>query len=100
MYNVKITALRQTTYPDLSAAYEHPQPVPCELTVGQTWVAVSGQRPEHFCDSAWQTLCPFVEALARGEGGFYGQWMLNSHSAMLSCNDGFRPMTFLIERID
>ena len=33
-------------------------------------------------------------------GGFYGEWMKNPHSAMISCNDGFRPVSFLVEAID
>ena len=27
-------------------------------------------------------------------------WMKNKKSAMLSCNDGFRPVSFLIEALD
>lgn len=33
----------------------------------------------------------FLEALARGEGNFFDGWMKNPMSAMISCNDGFRP---------
>ena len=39
----------------------------------------------------------FVEALARGEGNFFDGWMQNPMSAMISCNDGFRPFSFYIE---
>lgn len=44
--------------------------------------------------------CEFVEKLARGEGNFYDGWMKNPMSAMISCNDGFRPFSFYIEVID
>ena len=27
-------------------------------------------------------------------------WMKNPHSAMISCNDGFRPVSFYIEVIE
>ncbi len=27
-------------------------------------------------------------------------WMKNPKSAMLSCNDGFRPVSFLVETLD
>jgi uncharacterized repeat protein (TIGR04076 family) len=40
----------------------------------------------------------FVEALSRGEGNFYDGWMRNPYSAMISCNDGFRPVSFLLEK--
>ena len=37
-----------------------------------------------------------------GHGGedFYQGWMKNKKSAMISCNDGFRPVSFLIETMD
>ena len=38
--------------------------------------------------------------LARGEGNFYDGWMKNPMSAMISCNDGFRPFSFYIEVIE
>ena len=41
----------------------------------------------------------FVEALARGEGNFFDGWMQNPMSAMISCNDGFRPVSFYLEAI-
>ena len=43
---------------------------------------------------------PFVEALARGEGNFFDGWMKNPYSAMISCNDGFRPVSFLLETVE
>ena len=39
----------------------------------------------------------YVESLAKGEGNFYDGWMKNPMSAMISCNDGFRPFSFYIE---
>lgn len=32
--------------------------------------------------------------------GFYDGWMKNPRSVMLSCNDGFRPVSFLVEALD
>ena len=52
------------------------------------------------CDSAWETMSPFVLTLACGGSGIYGKWMKNDRSAMISCNDGFRPVSFLIEALD
>jgi uncharacterized repeat protein (TIGR04076 family) len=51
------------------------------------------------CESAWENMRFFVEALSKGEGNFYDGWMKNPYSAMISCNDGFRPVSFLLERI-
>ena len=52
------------------------------------------------CDSAWESMSPFVMALAHGGGDFYDGWMKNPKSAMISCNDGFRPVSFYIEALD
>ena len=46
------------------------------------------------------TLSPFVMALAHGGGNFYDGWMKNPKSAMISCNDGFRPVSFLLEALE
>ncbi|MBR6456392.1 MAG: TIGR04076 family protein [Prevotella sp.] len=97
MKKVRITAVRQTVYEDLMAQYENPIEHACDVSIGQSWISVDGLRPDGFCPSAWDSVRPFVESLARGEGNFYDGWMKNPMSAMISCNDGFRPVSFLIE---
>ncbi len=96
---VRITAMRQTVYRDLMARYENPIEHTCDIAVGQTFISVDGERPEGLCESAWESMRPFVQALARGEGNFYDGWMQNPQSAMISCNDGFRPVSFYLETI-
>ena len=100
MNKVRITAVRQTVYPDLMAKYENPIEHTCDVTEGQQWISVDGQRPDGLCPSAWDSMRPFVEALARGEGNFYDGWMQNPMSAMISCNDGFRPFSFYLEVVE
>lgn len=97
MYQVCITAVRQTVYHDLMARYENPIEHTCDVRQGQQWVSIDGKRPEGLCLSAWESMRPFVEALAKGEGNFFDGWMKNPMSAMISCNDGFRPFSFYIE---
>ena len=80
--------------------YENPIEHACGIEEGDVFVVEDGQRPVGLCESAWETLLPFVNALAQGEGHFYGNWMKNPYSAMISCNDGFRPVSFLIEALD
>ena len=97
MQKVRITAVRRSFYADLSEKYENFLPDACNVTVGQTSVSENAEKPEGFCDSAWETLLPFVKTLAEGGGNFFGNWMKNPHSALVSCNDGFRPVSFLVE---
>lgn len=100
MKRVRITAIRRSEYPDLMAIYENPIEHACEVTMGQEWISIDGQRPEGMCSAAWESMRTFVRALARGGGDFYDGWMKNPYSAMISCNDGFRPVSFYIETID
>ena len=99
MKDVKITAIRRVTYDDLVAKYENPIEHTCDVEEGMTWVSKDGKCPQGLCPEAWKTMKDFVEALARGEGNFYDGWMKNPYSAMISCNDGFRPVSFLIEAL-
>ena len=97
MKNVKITAVRKTCYPDLMAQYENPMEHACHVQEGMVWVSVGGEKPEGFCLSAWESMEYFVKELACGGGNFYDGWMKNPQSACISCNDGFRPVSFYIE---
>ena len=105
--------MRQTVYADLMAKYENPIEHTCDVREGQQWISIDGQQPEGMCSSAWSSMREFVESLARGEGHFFAKrsvspdgsynyddgWMKNPMSAMISCNDGFRPFSFYIEVI-
>ena len=97
---VRITAMRQTVYTDLMGLYENPIEHACDVTMGQEFISIDGKRPDGLCASAWESMRPFVEALARGEGNFFDGWMQNPCSAMISCNDGFRPVSFYLETIE
>ena len=99
MKKVRITAVRQTEYQDLMARYENPIEHTCDVRVGQQWISTEGQCPDGMCPAAWGSMREFVESLARDEGNFYDGWMKNPMSAMISCNDGFRPFSFYIETI-
>ena len=92
--------MRIAHYDDLMAKYENPIEHACDMHLGQTFVVEECAKPEGMCHSAWETLYPFVKELAEGGGNFFDGWMRNPHSAMLSCNDGFRPVSFYIETIE
>ena len=100
MKKVKITAVRRSVYPDLSDQYENPIEHACDIDIGDVFVSENGERPEGFCSSAWSVAEPFVKELANGGGNFFDGWMKDPHSAMISCNDGFRPVSFYIEAVE
>ena len=100
MKKCRITVMRMARYEDLMERYANPMDHPCGMEVGQVFVANGWQRPEGLCLSAWETMSPFVLALSHGAEDFYQGWMRNKKSAMLSCNDGFRPVSFLLEALE
>ncbi len=100
MKKVRITVKKIVRHDDLIAQYENPIEHACGMKLGQIFVCNGWARPEGFCDSAWDTVSPFVLALAHGGENFYDGWMKNPKSAMISCNDGFRPVSFLLETMD
>lgn len=100
MKRVRITVMRKVSHSDLMERYENPIEHPCDMQQGQVFVCEGWQKPEGLCESAWQTLSPFVMTLAHGGRDIYDDWMKNPASAMISCNDGFRPVSFLIEALD
>ena len=100
MKKIRITAIRKASYPDLMEQYENPIQHACDVAEGQVWIANGWVKPAGFCDSAWDSISPFVMTLAHGGGNFYDGWMKNPRSAMISCNDGFRPVSFYLEALD
>ena len=100
MKEVRITVLRRTEYPDLMAQYENPLEHPCDLTVGQVFICRDGVCPDGLCPEAWESMRRFAVTLAEGGGDFFDGWMKNPHSALISCNDGFRPVSFLLETVE
>ena len=100
MKKVRITVKRMARYEDLIAEYENPIEHACSMETGKVFVANGWEKPEGFCGSAWDTVSPFVMALSHGAENFYDGWMKNRKSAMISCNDGFRPVSFLLETME
>ena len=100
MQNCRITVMKMARYDDLIEKYENPIEHTCDMRLGQVFISVGGEKPENMCDSAWESMEYFVKELSNGGGNFYDGWMKNKKSAMISCNDGFRPVSFYIEVIN
>ena len=100
MNKCRITVMKKVIHDDLIEKYENPIEHACDMKIGQEFISVDGKKPDGFCDSAWDSMSSFVMTLSQGGGNFYDGWMKNPKSAMISCNDGFRPVSFYIEVID
>ncbi len=100
MKNCRITVMRKARYDDLIEKYENPIEHQCDIKEGQVFITKGWSKPHGMCDSAWESISPFVMTLAHGGEDIYEGWMKNKKSAMVSCNDGFRPVSFYIEVIE
>lgn len=100
MKKCRITVMKMARYDDLIAQYENPIEHACDMCVGQSFIANGWEKPQGLCQSAWDSMSAFVMTLAHGGGDLYDGWMKNPRSAMISCNDGFRPVSFLIEALE
>lgn len=97
---VRITVMRKACYRDLIEKFENPIEHACDLAEGQVFISEDGKQPAGLCDSAWESMKAFVSELASGGGNFYDGWMKDPRSAMISCNDGFRPVSFYLEAVE
>ena len=100
MKKCRITVMKISRYDDLIAKYENPITHACDMKQGQVFIANGWCKPDGFCDSAWESISAFVMTLAHGGENIYDGWMKNRKTAMISCNDGFRPVSFLIEALN
>lgn len=97
---VKITVLKTTFDAELADEYGVEGLTSCRmLKPGQVFYA-DYAKPEGLCDEAWKAIYQYVFALAHGaEGGlfYYGDWIRKPGVAIVSCNDGLRPVIFKLE---
>ena len=97
---VRITVMRKACSKDLMEKFENPIEHTCDLSEGQVFISEDGMQPSGLCDSAWESMESFVRELASGGGNFFDGWMKDPRSAMISCNDGFRPVSFYLEAVE
>ncbi len=103
MKKVKITVLKTTLDKELAQEYGAEGLKACPMMKeGQVFYA-DYAKPEGFCDEAWKAIYQYVFALAHGVGDslfYYGDWIRKPNVAMVSCNDGLRPVIFKLESTD
>lgn len=103
MNKVRITVLKTTLDEELAAEYGVPGLQACPMMrAGQEFYA-DYAKPEGLCDEAWKAIYQYVFALAHGGGDFrfyFDDWMRESGRAIVSCNDGLRPVIMKLEATD
>lgn len=101
MKKCKITVMETTFNHELAKEYAAPGLTPCTFNrSGQVFYSNGWQKPKGLCDNAWKSMMEYVMTLSHGGENFYDGWMKDKKSAMVACNDGFRPVIFKIEATD
>lgn len=100
MKKCKITVMKIACYKQLMEQFENSIGHSCDMKEGQIFIANGWQKPDGMCESAWSSMSAFVMTLSHGGKDIYKGWMKNEKTAMISCNDGFRPVSFLIEALE
>ena len=100
MKKVRIEVIKMQLHTDLMEKYEVKNIHSCSMELGQNFVSIDALKPDGMCESAWNNLFPYVFAFANGATNFYDNWMINKNQAIISCNDGIRPVSFLLEVIE
>ncbi len=70
---------------------------------GKVDVLVNNAMLQGFCDEAWKAIYQYVFALAHGADKslfYYGDWIKKPGVAIVSCNDGLRPVIMKLEATD
>ena len=102
MKKVRITILKTTFQQELAEEYGMDGLTVCPLMEeGQVFYA-DYAKPDGFCDEAWKAIYQYVFALAHGadEIWYFGDWIKKPGVAIVSCNDGLRPVIMKLESTD
>jgi uncharacterized repeat protein (TIGR04076 family) len=101
MKQCKITVIKTSFNDDLAKEYANPSLGPCNFNiVGQVFYSNGWMKPEGLCDNAWKSMLEYVMTLSHGGKNFYNGWLKDENIAIVSCNDGIRPVSYKIEVTD
>lgn len=104
MAKCKITVIKRSLNDDLAKEHINMPVEQCPaFKDGQEFVIPFAEKPEGFCNWAWDDIFKTVVTLARG-GNFstdiFEGWMKDDRSMITCCTDGMRPVIFKVERLD
>ena len=103
MKKVRITILKTTFQQELAEEYGIDGLTVCPLMEEGPVFYADYAKPDGFCDEAWKAIYQYVFALAHGadEIWYFGDWIKKKPGvAIVSCNDGLRPVIMKLEATD
>lgn len=102
MRKVRITVLKKGFEPELAKVYGVAgiSECPC-MREGQIFDCVLHRMPKGFCEEAWKCMQHYAYGLYHGSDLPFGHdWMREPGVVIATCNDGLRPVTFKLERVE
>ena len=96
----KITVLKKMYNQDVVEEYSLPgyNTSPCtRFDEGQEFVVNGNERPQNFCDWAWNDIHKVLLTLKKK--GDFGPWMKDGNTIIACCTDGLKPVVFKLERV-
>lgn len=104
MPKAQITVLKRTFHQDLVDEYVQDEDLKSRFgkcfvfEEGQTFVSEDWpSKPDGFCERAWPNIHHEVAMVMYGASV---PWIEKAGHTITCCNDGLRPVIFLIERVD
>ncbi len=101
MDKIRITVLRTVVFDEFQHyCNDKIEKCPC-FSEGQVF-ETTYEKPEGFCDWAWQDIRPYTASFLTGGNfseGFFDGWMKERNTMIACCTDGIRPVIFEIKRI-
>ena len=106
-HKVKITVIKREYYQELADRFlVKPQTGKCSIFhEGQEFIVTKENYERfayenNFCIAAWDVIKIKVYAALQGGNFYWEGWIKNRNEQILCCDDGIRPVVFLLERID
>lgn len=106
-HKVKITILKREYYKDLADRFlANPEIGKCSIFhEGQEFIVTRENYDRfayenNFCMGAWDVIKNKVYAALQGGHFYWEGWSKNRKENIMCCEDGVRPVVFLLERID
>lgn len=104
MTKCKITVLKRQLNEELAKEYSGVEVAKCPFfEEGQEFICSIFEKPQDFCDWAWNDIYKVINTLYSGGNystGVFENWMKKDNIMIVCCTDGIRPVSFKIERIE
>ena len=102
MSKIKITVVKRLNFDEIFSDAEpgcsaDMEPVCGLFKDGQEFVSENGEMPAGFCNGAYVDIFRYISGLRFGANF---PWVREKGRVLTCCTDGFRPVVFLLERIE